>query len=64
MQNKSKHMGGQCCSLVQLDCIHLQGPGGGRETEDLCPPVTHAALGLMLMENEMFKSLAEKWNSL
>lgn len=30
MQNKSKHMGGQCCSLVQLDCIHLQGPGGGK----------------------------------
>lgn len=52
----------ECCSLVQLDCVrlHLQGPGGGRETEDLCPPVTHAALGLMLMENEMFKSLAEK----
>lgn len=52
----------ECSILVELDCIrlHLQGPGGGRETEDLCPPVTHTALGLMLMENEMFKSLAEE----
>lgn len=41
------------------------GPGReGRETGDLCPSVTHAALGLMLMENEMFKSLAEKYSSL
>lgn len=38
----------------------MRGQGGGRETGDLCPSVTHAALGLMLMENEMFKSLAEK----
>lgn len=38
----------------------LAGARRGKETEDLCPPVTHAALGLMLMENEMFKSLAEK----
>lgn len=37
---------------------------GGREIGDLCPSVTHAALGLMLMENEMFKSLAEKYSSL
>lgn len=42
----------------------LRGQGGGRETGDLCPSVTHAALGLMLMENEMFKSLAEKYSSL
>lgn len=40
------------------------GQGGGRQTGDLCPSVTHAALGLMLMENEMFKSLAEKYSSL
>ena len=43
---------------------HCGAREGGRETGDLCPSVTHAALGLMLMENEMFKSLAEKYSSL
>lgn len=54
--------------LLWLDCIlflhTVQGQGGGRERGDLCPSMTHAALGLMLMENEMFKSLAEKYSSL
>lgn len=51
---------GLCSSSSTL----YRGQGGGRETGDLCPSVTHAALGLMLMENEMFRSLAEKYSSL
>lgn len=54
--------------LLRLHCIlflhTVRGQGGGRETGDLCPSLTHAAIGLMLMENEMFKSLAEKYSSL
>lgn len=54
----------QRAGLLSSPSTVYRGQGGGRETGDLCPSVTHAALGLMLMENEMFKSLAEKYRSL
>lgn len=54
----------QRAGLCSSPSTVYRGQGGGRETGDLCPSVTHAALGLMLMENEMFKCLAEKYRSL